>query len=304
MSKSEPPPLSRDTDLASLFDAILGAAPVPSPAPHEDDEAWPSEEPDGSSILAFGSAAPVVVRATPPRPQLQKRWRLSRAVAVLAMSLIMVNVGLATWIARVPLEVVSIPPDAVSPLSAVRMVDPDPPVYAVAAGPVPVLVSVPVSVPPPRPSPRPLPTPAPSPRLLAMSRLPISGFREGSVMRTPRVEPAVLEGQHTPQWSAMPTVDRRVVTSSDPDVRTLPRLIDGPVPDYPNLGRVARIDGLVTLTLSIDAQGHVDAVRKATGPPLLRAAAEAAVQRWRYVPATINGQPVNSEIVVQFDFKR
>jgi outer membrane biosynthesis protein TonB len=56
---------------------------------------------------------------------------------------------------------------------------------------------------------------------------------------------------------------------------------------------------------SIDEHGNVFDV-KSEGPPnaLLTAAAEAAVYKWRYLPATVNGKPVKSETRIIIRFKK
>ena len=55
--------------------------------------------------------------------------------------------------------------------------------------------------------------------------------------------------------------------------------------------------------MTIDATGRVISARALSGPPqLLRAAAEAAVMRWRYQPAMLNGVPVQTETNVRFVF--
>ena len=76
----------------------------------------------------------------------------------------------------------------------------------------------------------------------------------------------------------------------------------GGAPDYPRELRAAKIGGTVEVTVTIDAAGRVKAARSLSGPQLLRAAAEAAVMRWRYQPAMLNGAPVQTETSVRFVF--
>ncbi len=84
--------------------------------------------------------------------------------------------------------------------------------------------------------------------------------------------------------------------------RTEPRLLRRTLPEYPTHLRQAKVAGSVTLTLSVDAQGQVVNVRAINGPNLLRPAAQAAAQRWRFEPATLNGAPVESSVDVTFNF--
>ena len=84
--------------------------------------------------------------------------------------------------------------------------------------------------------------------------------------------------------------------------RTQPRLMTGGAPDYPRQLRSAKIGGTVEVTVTIDAAGRVTSAQSLSGPPLLRAAAEAAVIRWRYQPALLNGVAVQTETSVRFVF--
>jgi periplasmic protein TonB len=83
---------------------------------------------------------------------------------------------------------------------------------------------------------------------------------------------------------------------------TQPRLVTGGAPDYPLQLRSAKIGGTVEVTVRIDAAGRVTSAQSSSGPPLLRTAAEAAVMRWRYQPALMNGVPVQTETSVRFVF--
>ena len=84
---------------------------------------------------------------------------------------------------------------------------------------------------------------------------------------------------------------------------TPPRLVTGGAPDYPRELRSAKIGGTVEVTVTIDAAGRVKSAQSLSGPPqLLRAAAEAAVMRWRYQPAMLNGVPVQVETSLRFVF--
>jgi protein TonB len=62
-------------------------------------------------------------------------------------------------------------------------------------------------------------------------------------------------------------------------------------PDYPALARIARAEGTVILEAVIDADGRVTSVRGLREMPLLTEAAIAAVSRWTFTPARLNGVP-------------
>ncbi len=63
-------------------------------------------------------------------------------------------------------------------------------------------------------------------------------------------------------------------------------------PDYPELARQARVQGLVLLRVTIDEKGDVVKIEVVRGHPLLVDAAVKAVRQWKYRPTLINGNPV------------
>lgn len=77
-------------------------------------------------------------------------------------------------------------------------------------------------------------------------------------------------------------------------------------PVYPPMARQARIQGDVCLKAVIDRDGKIAEMRVLSGNPLLVAAAREAVQRWRYLPTLLHGQPVEvvTNITVQFRLNR
>ena len=79
-----------------------------------------------------------------------------------------------------------------------------------------------------------------------------------------------------------------------------PRPLAAPPPPTPE-GAPAE-GGEVHLYLQIDADGEVLSVRPATGDRALLAVAEAAARTWRFLPATLDGEPIPVvvEIVVRF----
>jgi protein TonB len=63
-------------------------------------------------------------------------------------------------------------------------------------------------------------------------------------------------------------------------------------PTYPELARVSRIEGKVTMEAILDVTGKVESVRVLSSQPLLEDAAVRAVRQWRYSPTLLNGVPV------------
>jgi protein TonB len=84
---------------------------------------------------------------------------------------------------------------------------------------------------------------------------------------------------------------------------THPEIIERVDPAYPEAMRRAHVQGIVVLEAVITAAGAVEELRViASGGPMLDAAAAAAVSRWRYEPATLNGRavPVRLTVTVRF----
>ena len=73
-------------------------------------------------------------------------------------------------------------------------------------------------------------------------------------------------------------------------------------PVYPPLARQSRIGGVVEVKAVVGPDGKVKEVSVLKGHPLLRNAAMDAVKMWRYKPATLNGQPVESSTIVSLNF--
>jgi len=84
---------------------------------------------------------------------------------------------------------------------------------------------------------------------------------------------------------------------------TVPQVIYNPEPGFSDEARKAKEQGVVTLLLVVGQDGHTYniRVRQSLGMGLDEKAIE-AVGRWRFKPATLNGQPVATQIAVEVDF--
>lgn len=84
---------------------------------------------------------------------------------------------------------------------------------------------------------------------------------------------------------------------------TVPQVIFNPEPSFSEEARKAKAQGIVLLLLVVGKDGHPYdiCVRQSLGMGLDEKAVE-AVNRWRFRPATVHGQPVATKIAVQVDF--
>jgi protein TonB len=73
-------------------------------------------------------------------------------------------------------------------------------------------------------------------------------------------------------------------------------------PTYPQLARQARIQGPVVLQAEISKDGTIQNLRLISGHPMLAPAAIEAIKQWRYKPYILNGEPVEVETTITFNF--
>ena len=84
---------------------------------------------------------------------------------------------------------------------------------------------------------------------------------------------------------------------------TMPEATYSPEPSFSDEARKAKFQGMVLLMLVVgkDGRPYNIRVRQSLGMGLDEKAIE-AVKNWRFRPATLNGQPVATQIAVQVDF--
>jgi protein TonB len=73
-------------------------------------------------------------------------------------------------------------------------------------------------------------------------------------------------------------------------------------PAYPPLARQARIQGPVVLQAEIGKDGSIQNLRLLSGHPMLAPAAIEAIKQWKYKPYILNGEPVEVETTITFNF--
>jgi periplasmic protein TonB len=74
-------------------------------------------------------------------------------------------------------------------------------------------------------------------------------------------------------------------------------------PQYPDIAKQARVQGVVILECTISPQGRVSDVKILRGIPLLNEAALTAVKQWVYSPTLLNGVPVPVIMTVTVNFR-
>ncbi|MDT7602341.1 MAG: periplasmic protein TonB [Acidobacteriota bacterium] len=80
------------------------------------------------------------------------------------------------------------------------------------------------------------------------------------------------------------------------------KIVSKPVPPYPQLAIVARIQGTVSVEILVDEQGRVISATATNGPVMLREAARLAALQARFTPTQLNGQPVKISGVISYNF--
>ncbi len=79
-------------------------------------------------------------------------------------------------------------------------------------------------------------------------------------------------------------------------------LMNGPQPVYPQMARIAHIQGDVVLQATISKTGAIENLRAISGHPILQQAALETVKQWRYKPYLLNNEPVEIETTITVKF--
>ena len=107
---------------------------------------------------------------------------------------------------------------------------------------------------------------------------------------------ALFEGAHN-KPSDLYRASQRAIPSADVRVQISPTVL--PVthvqPVYPRLARLAHVEGKVVIRFKIEADGSTSSVTFESGHPLLRGAAERAVNSWKF-PLDVANQMAETTI--------
>jgi protein TonB len=86
------------------------------------------------------------------------------------------------------------------------------------------------------------------------------------------------------------------------DLPVTPRKIGDVRPIYPEVARLARVEGTVILEAVLDTTGRVTQLRVIKSVPMLDQAALDAVRQWRYTPSLYGGHPVSVLMTITVRF--
>lgn len=73
-------------------------------------------------------------------------------------------------------------------------------------------------------------------------------------------------------------------------------------PVYPAAARSMRATGVVKVEVTVDEEGNVAEVQKASGHALLQSSAKDAIRKWKFRPFVVDGHPVRATGFVNFNF--
>ena len=81
-----------------------------------------------------------------------------------------------------------------------------------------------------------------------------------------------------------------------------PKLLLHPDPIYPQLAKVAKVQGTVVIDAVIDERGNVVEAHVVSGPGLLIPAALQAITSWKYQPTILDGEAISVRMHVDVNF--
>ncbi|MBF5046176.1 TonB family protein [Aggregicoccus sp. 17bor-14] len=182
------------------------------------------------------------------------------------------------------------------PRPAPRPVRPPPVKVAAAAKPPPPQPEAP---PPPNDAPPPQPAKAPLVVGISMSSTTTAGTFSAPVGNT-------AYGKTADKAQAPAAVKPYSAARYVPvyQVDSAPAVLSEYKPPYPPEARRAQVEGQVVLSITVDSDGRVVAVKVLSGPGYgLDEAARDALRRFRFRPATKGGEPVATELKYTYTFQ-
>ena len=155
----------------------------------------------------------------------------------------------------------------------------------------------------------------PTPGTVASQVLP---WRQGAVIGPTDADPPALalSGRGVPGGTGNTTVvdmqdppppPAPNPTPAIPKVLKVSRVLNGdalslPVPNYPQMARLIRLQGMVVVQVMIDESGKVISAKAISGHPILIPEAQKAAMQARFSPTTVSDQPVKVSGVITYNF--
>lgn len=85
---------------------------------------------------------------------------------------------------------------------------------------------------------------------------------------------------------------------------TVPSGVFMPAPDYTDPARIARINGVIVVLITVSEEGRAENLQVLKGLPFgLNQAALDAVRTWKFRPATLEGKPVPVKVPIEVTFR-
>ena len=121
----------------------------------------------------------------------------------------------------------------------------------------------------------------------------------------PAAPPAVAAPPRPPDPPAPPPSPKipRVGPTRVASTVQASRLILKVDPVYPQLARIAHVEGTVIAEARITASGTIDSLRIISGNPLFLQSVIDAVKQWRYQPTLLSGEPIDVITTITVNFK-
>jgi TonB family protein len=134
------------------------------------------------------------------------------------------------------------------------------------------------------------------------------GFLEGQIPKAGRIEEPATPGLSYATASSDPVLPsggvlppgKRVASFEFSQMKVK---VKPPPPAYPDLARIARIQGLVIVEIIVGKDGSPSSVKAILGPAQLRLAAERYASQWRFEPACQNGEPVMARFLLSMPYR-
>ncbi|MDQ3908506.1 MAG: TonB family protein [Acidobacteriota bacterium] len=114
------------------------------------------------------------------------------------------------------------------------------------------------------------------------------------VVATPNDPPPPEVARPTPAPTPKPVLKLSQILSS--------KVVSKPAPPYPQIAKIAGVQGTVNVEILVDEQGRVVSATAKDGPVMLREAARQAALLARFTPTQLNGEPVKVSGVISYNF--